>query len=75
MIERAHARMNTFGRLRRCPDRHETSVKFDVYLAAPIVHAQCLMTEAWTCYRWSTQPTTRQLKYCLMPGALSLRSV
>lgn len=70
-IERTHAWMSTFGRLRRCPDRHETIVTFYVYLAAAIVTTQCLIPAARTRYRWSTRPTTHRLKYCLMPGALS----
>ncbi len=71
VIERTHAWMSTFGRLRRCPDRHETIVTFDVYLATAIVTTHCPITAARTRYRWSTRPTTRRLKYCLMPGALS----
>jgi hypothetical protein len=62
VIERTHAWMSTSGRLRRCPDRHETIVKFSVYLTAAIVTTQCLITAARTRCRWSTRPPTRRLK-------------
>ena len=62
VLERTQAWMSTFGRLRRCPDRHESIVKFSVYLAAAIVTTQCLITAARTRYRWPTRPTMRRLK-------------
>ncbi len=48
VIERTHAWMSTFGRLRRCLDRHETIVTFYVCLAAAIVTTHCLITAART---------------------------
>jgi transposase len=62
VVERTHAWMNNFGKLRRCTDRDGAIVDFYLYLAAAIVTVRQLIQRARTLYRWDTRPTTRRLK-------------
>ena len=61
-IERLHAWMNNYGKLRRCTDRDGAIVDFYLYLAAALVTVRALIQRARTLYRWPTRPTTRRLK-------------
>ena len=62
VVERTHAWMNGFGKLRRCTDRNGRVIDFYLFLAAALVTTRCLIHRARTRYRWDTRPTTRRLK-------------
>lgn len=62
VVERTHAWLNGFGRLRRCPERRATVVAFYLFLAAAFVVARMLIDAARTRYRWTSRPTTRRLR-------------
>ena len=62
VVERLHAWMNNFGKLRRCTDRDGTVVDFYLYLAAAFVTVRQLIQRARIRYRWPTRPTARRLK-------------
>lgn len=62
VVERTHAWMNDFGKLRRCTERRIEVTRFYAYVAAAIVTTRCLIDAARTRYRWPTRPTTRRLK-------------
>lgn len=60
-VERLHAWMNNFGKLRRCTDRDGAVVDFYLYLAAALVTVRQLIQRARALYRWDTRPATRRL--------------
>jgi len=62
VVERTHAWMNDYGKLRRCTERTATVVDFYLFLAAALVVTRCLIQRARTRYRWPNRPTTRRLK-------------
>ncbi len=62
VVERTHAWMNGYGKLRRCTERTGSVVDFYLMLAATFVVTRCLIQRARARYRWDTQPTTRRLK-------------
>jgi hypothetical protein len=62
VVERAHAWMNGYGKLRRCTERNARIVDFYLYLAAAFVVVRRLIQQARTRYRWDTRPTTKRLK-------------
>jgi len=62
VVERTHAWMNGYGKLRRCTERCRQVVDFYLFLAAAIVVVRRLMQQARLRYRWPTRPTTRRLK-------------
>ena len=62
VVERTHAWMNGYGKLRRCTDRDATIVDFYLYLAAAFVTVRQLIQRARKRYRWDTRPTTKRLK-------------
>lgn len=62
VVERTHAWMNGYGKLRRCTERDARIVDFYLYLAAAIVTIRQLIQRARTRYRWDTRPTTKRLK-------------
>lgn len=62
VVERTHAWMNGFGKLRRCTEKARPVVELYLFLAAAIVVTRCLIQRARTRYRWSGRPTTRRLK-------------
>ncbi|MFD7282270.1 IS5 family transposase [Streptomyces sp. NPDC059862] len=62
VIERTHAWMNGFGKLRRCTEKRHRVVDFYLYLAAAIVTLRMLIRRATPLYRWDGRPTTRRLK-------------
>jgi hypothetical protein len=61
-VERAHAWMNGYGKLRRITDRDPAIVRFYLYLAAAFVTVRALIQRARHRYRWDTRPTTKRLK-------------
>jgi transposase len=62
VVERAHAWMNGYGKLRRCTEKRRAVVEFYLFLAAALVGVRQLIRRARTRYRWDTRPTTRRLK-------------
>ena len=62
VIERTHAWMNGYGKLRRCTEKRQAIVDFYLFLAAAFVTVRCLIREARIRYRWRARPTTRRLK-------------
>ena len=62
VIERTHAWMNGYGKLRRCTERNASIVDFHLYLAAALVTIRQLIQRARNRYRWDTRPTTKRLK-------------
>lgn len=62
VVERIHAWMNAYGKLRRCTERTAAVVDFYLFLAAAIVVTRCLIQRARTRYRWPNRPITRRLK-------------
>jgi transposase len=61
-VERTHAWMNGYGKLRRCTEKRKAVVDFYLFLAAALVVLRRLIQEARTRYRWSDRPTVRRLK-------------
>jgi hypothetical protein len=61
-VERTHAWMNGYGKLRRITDRDAAIVHFYLYLAAALVTLRQLIQRARSQYRWNTRPTTKRLK-------------
>lgn len=61
-VERTHAWMNGYGKLRRCTERDARIVDFYLYLAAAFVTVRQLIQRARKRYRWDTRPTTKRLK-------------
>lgn len=62
VVERTHAWMHGYGKLRRCTERTGRVVDLYLFLAATFVVVRCLIQRARTRYRWPGQPTTRRLK-------------
>jgi hypothetical protein len=62
VVERTHAWMNGYGKLRRCTERNAKIVDFYLYLAAALVTIRQLIQRARTRYRWDGRPTTKRLK-------------
>jgi transposase len=62
VVERSHAWMNGFGKLRRCTEKHSRVVDFYLYLSATIVTLRMLIRRATSLYRWDDRPTTKRLK-------------
>ena len=62
VVERTHAWMNGYGKLRRCTERDASIVDFYLYLAAALVTIRQLIQRARNRYRWDTRPTTKRLK-------------
>jgi hypothetical protein len=58
VVERAHAWMNGYGKLRRCTERNAIIVDFYLYLAAAFVIVRRLIQQARTRYRRGARPTT-----------------
>lgn len=62
VVERTHAWMNGYGKLRRCTEKAKSAVDFYLFLAATFVVTRCLIQRARTRYRWPGRPTARRLK-------------
>jgi transposase len=56
VIERSHAWLNAFGKLRWCTERQQACVAFWLALACAVVIIRRLVRRAWTHYRWATRP-------------------
>ena len=61
-VERLHAWMNGYGKLRRCTDKRKVIVEFYLYLAAALTVIRRLIGRARSRYRWPTRPSTRRLR-------------
>jgi hypothetical protein len=61
-VERLHAWLNGYGKLRRCTDKRTVIVEFYFYLAAALTVIRRLINQARSRYRWPTRPTTRRLR-------------
>ena len=61
VVERTHAWMNGYGKLRRCTEKTRAVVERYLALAAAIVVTRCLIQRAGSRYRWPGRPTTRRL--------------
>jgi hypothetical protein len=61
-VERLHAWMNGYGKLRRCTDKSKVIVEFYLNLAAALTVIRRLINRARSLYRWPTRPTTRRLR-------------
>jgi hypothetical protein len=59
VVERSHAWLNAFGKLRWCTDRRRLCVVFYLALACVIVIVRRLIRRVWTHYRWDTRPRRR----------------
>ena len=62
VVERAHAWMNGYGKLRRCTEKLRAIVDFYLFLAAALVVLRQLIQRARSRYRWDARPTSRRLK-------------
>jgi transposase len=62
VVERTHAWMNGYGKLRRCTEQRAAVVDFYLFLAAALVVIRQLIQRARSRYRWPGRPTTRRLK-------------
>ncbi|MFE4965790.1 IS5 family transposase [Streptomyces sp. NPDC056660] len=62
VVERSHAWMNGFGKLRRCTEKRQCAGDFYLYLSAAIVTLRMLIRRAAPLYRWDGRPTTKRLK-------------
>lgn len=62
VVERSHAWMNGFGKLRRCTEKRTRVVDFYLYLSAALVTLRTLIRRATPRYRWDRRPTTKRLK-------------
>jgi len=61
VVERTHAWMNGYGKLRRCTERDGRVVDFYLFLGAAFVVVRALIQRARSRYRWIGRPTTRRL--------------
>lgn len=61
-VERCHAWMNGFGKLRRFTDKRKIIVEFYLYLTATLTVIRRLINRARSQYRWPTRPTTPRLR-------------
>jgi transposase len=62
VVERTHAWMNGYGKLRRCTERSRQVVDFYLFLAAAVMVVRPLIQRARLRYRWPGRPTSRRLK-------------
>ena len=61
-VERCHAWMNGFGKLRRLTDKCKIIAQFYLDLAAALTVIRRMINRARAQYRWPTRPTTRRLR-------------
>ena len=62
VVERSHAWMNGYGKLRRCAEKRAAVVDFYLFLSAALVVLRQLIQRARSRYRWDARPTSRRLK-------------
>jgi Transposase DDE domain len=58
-IERTHAWVNQYGKLRWCTERRRLVVEFWLTLVLAIIVIGRLVRRAWSCYRWDRRPRRR----------------
>jgi hypothetical protein len=56
VVERAHAWLNGFGKLRWCTERRRACMAFWLALACAVVIIRRLVRRAWIQYRWNGRP-------------------
>lgn len=61
-VERGHAWMNGFCKLRRCTEKCSQVVDFYLYVSAATVTLRMLIRRATLLYRWNARLTTKRLK-------------
>ena len=61
-VDRLHAWMNGFGKLRRFTDKRRDIAEFHLNLAAALTVVRRLINRACVIYRWPTRPITRRLR-------------
>ena len=61
VVERTHAWMNGYGKLRRCTEKRAAAVDLYLFLAAAFVVTRRRIQRARLRYRWVGRPTTRRL--------------
>ena len=71
VVERSHAWLNAFGKLRWCTERRRLCVQFYLALACVIVIVRRLVRRIWTHYRWDTPSATPTMTAALSPQVLS----
>jgi hypothetical protein len=59
VVERSHAWLNRFGKLRWRIERRRASVAFWLALACVVAIIHRLARQAWTQYRWDVRPHRR----------------
>jgi hypothetical protein len=59
VVERSHAWLNAFGKLRWCTERRRACAAFWLALACAVVVIRRLVRRAWTQYRWPARPPRR----------------
>jgi len=57
LVERSHAWLNAFGKLRWCTERRQACVVFWLALACVVVIIRRLVRGAWTKYRCGDRPS------------------
>jgi transposase len=62
VVERTHAWLNHYGKIRRCTERRRACVGFYLTLACILITVRSLIRRAWTRYRWPNRPTNRRLR-------------
>jgi Transposase DDE domain len=62
-VERSHAWIGNYGKIRRMTDQNPTHILFYLYLAAALVNTRCLIRETRATHRQTTHQTTRRLKH------------
>jgi transposase len=56
VVERSHAWLNAFGKLRWCTERRRPVVEFWLALVSAVIVGGRLLRRAWTHYRWQARP-------------------
>ncbi|KPI23626.1 putative transposase IS4/IS5 family [Actinobacteria bacterium OV320] len=62
VVERSHAWMNGFGKLRRCTEKRQCVGDFYLYLSAAMVTLRMLIRRATPLYRVGRRPATKRLE-------------
>jgi transposase len=62
VVERTHAWLNDFGRIRRCTERRRACVEAYLALATAIITLRALLRAAWPRYRWPTRPRSPRIR-------------
>ena len=62
VVERTHAWLNDFGKIRRCTERRQACVDAYLALAAAIITVRALIRVAWYSYRWDNRPRSPRMR-------------